>query len=394
MSVASGPKIATDGLLFGYDMYDPQSYRGAALTNQFLVPTPIANGDVTFALQGTGTFKRIYSGTFDNYSITNNDVVYRYDLTAVGGCYYHGNAVTLSAGQYITFTFDYYISPDAQNYPTVNYLGNVEGAVGGAATDPTPTLKGVWKTATIASGVTTAGNYNLLLYPGACNPSYLASSGFILYRNPQALVTSSSNTTAPFVGPFGSRSSTKALFDVTENNLITISSLTYNSTGTSFSFNGSTDYMDATGTGFTSGMTGYSICYWAKRTTSNRMPVAIRTGTSFYWYGDNSWAYTHGGVFGEYYYPKSVSIPDNTWGFFCCTYDGANVKIYRNGVYEGQQATTGTANWSSGMRIGGWNGGAGYQWSGNIDAVSFYSRALSESEVTQNFNATRGRYGV
>ena len=89
-----------------------------------------------------------------------------------------------------------------------------------------------------------------------------------------------------------------------------------------------------------------------------------------------------------------MSIPDNTWGFFCCTYDGANVKIYRNGVYEGQQATTGTANWSSGMRIGSWSPGGGYQWSGNIDAVSFYNRALSASEVTQNFNATRGRYGV
>lgn len=394
MSVVSGPNNSTSGLVFAYDSSDPSSFSGAVATNQYAIPTPDGSNNVTFAIQGTGTFQRVYSGTFGGYTITNNDVVYQYNLSNAGGCYYHGNNTTISAGQSATFTFDYYISPGAANYPVTNYLANMEGVVSAAATDPTPTITGVWKTATITSTAGSTGACNMYLYPGACNGTSLATSGFILYKNPQVLITSSSNSTAPFVGPFGSRSSTKALFDVTENNLITISSLTYNSTGTSFSFNGSTDYMDATGTGFTSGMTGYSICYWAKRTTSNRMPVAITTGTSFYWYGDNSWAYTHGGVFGEYYYPKSVSIPDNTWGFFCCTYDGANVKIYRNGVYEGQQATTGTANWSSGMRIGSWSPGGGYQWSGNIDAVSFYNRALSASEVTQNFNATRGRYGV
>ena len=124
------------------------------------------------------------------------------------------------------------------------------------------------------------------------------------------------------------------------------------------------------------------------------MPVAAASGTSFYWYGDNSWFYTHGGATAEYYYPKSVTIPDNSWGFYCCTYDGANVKIYRNGTYEGQQATTGTANWSVGMRIGYWNGGAGYQWSGEIGSVLFYNKALTAAEVSQNFNAQRGIYGV
>jgi len=46
------------------------------------------------------------------------------------------------------------------------------------------------------------------------------------------------------------------------------------------------------------------------------------------------------------------------------------------------------------MRIGYWNGGSGYQWSGDIDNVGFYSRALTDAEILQNFNALRGRYGV
>jgi len=165
MSVVAGSNLYNTGLIFAYDMDNIMSWKGAAVTNQYAIPTPIANGDVTFALQGTGTFKRIYTGTFGGYTITNDDVVYRYDLTATEGCYYHGNAITVSAGQYITFTFDYFISSDAANYPTVNYLANIEGPNGGFAADPTPTIKGVWKTATIASGVTSAQSYNLLLYP-------------------------------------------------------------------------------------------------------------------------------------------------------------------------------------------------------------------------------------
>jgi len=31
---------------------------------------------------------------------------------------------------------------------------------------------------------------------------------------------------------------------------------------------------------------------------------------------------------------------------------------------------------------------------GNISQVSIYNRALSAQEISQNFNATRGRYGI
>jgi hypothetical protein len=168
---------------------------------------------------------------------------------------------------------------------------------------------------------------------------------------------------------------------------------TYNSSNLgSLSFDGVDDYVDFSAN--LGSMPAYTIMYWANRATGNRMPFAARTSTSFYWYGDNSWRYTHGGAGGEYYYPKTVSIPDNTWGCFCCAYDGANVNIYRNGVYEGQQATTGTADWSVGIRVGYWNGGAGYAWQGYISNVMMYNTALTATQVTQNFNALRGRYGV
>ena len=138
----------------------------------------------------------------------------------------------------------------------------------------------------------------------------------------------------------------------------------------------------------------YTICYWAVRDAESRMPVSSRTGTPFYWFGDNSWAYTHGGVFGELYYSKNVSIPLGAWGYFCVVYNGSNISIYRQGIYQDQQATTGSANWSQGLKIGNWAGGGGYAWLGKIADVKFYSSALSATEITQNFNATKAKYGL
>jgi hypothetical protein len=157
-------------------------------------------------------------------------------------------------------------------------------------------------------------------------------------------------------------------------------------------FNGSNNYVDVASSLGT--LSNYTIMFWARRDAENRMPVAGRLNTAFYWYGDNSWAYTHGGAFGEYYYSKPTSIPLGTWGNYCVVYNGANVSIYRQGVYQGQQATTGTADWSQGMRIGFWAGGGGYAWQGRISQVFMYTTALSADQVAQNFTATRARYGI
>lgn len=168
---------------------------------------------------------------------------------------------------------------------------------------------------------------------------------------------------------------------------------TYNSANLgSLSFDGVDDYVDFSANLGT--MATYTIMFWAKRDAENRMPVAARTNTSFYWYGDNSWFYTHGGATGEYYYSKPTSIPLGTWGCYCVVYNGSNVSIYRQGIYQGQQATTGTADWSVGLRVGWWQPGGAYAWQGLISNVMMYNTALTADQVTQNFNATRGRYGL
>ena len=156
-------------------------------------------------------------------------------------------------------------------------------------------------------------------------------------------------------------------------------------------FDGVDDYIDTFSNFGT--LSQYTIIYWAKRNIDNKMPIST-TDNSFYWYGDNSWRYIHGGVVGEYYYPKTSSIPIGVWGHYCVSYNGSNISIYRQGIYEGQQSTTGTANFSSSLRIGIRANNFSFAYNGQIANVLFYNKALTASEIQQNFNATRGRFGI
>jgi hypothetical protein len=122
------------------------------------------------------------------------------------------------------------------------------------------------------------------------------------------------------------------------------------------------------------------------------MPIAGRISTAFYKFGDNSWAYTHGGVFGEFYHSTSPSIS----GYIHCviTYDGTSVKVWRNGYYAGAQSSTGTANFSNGFMVGYWSAGGGYAWLGAIPIVKIYNRALSAAEVQQNYSKYKSRFNL
>jgi hypothetical protein len=90
-------------------------------------------------------------------------------------------------------------------------------------------------------------------------------------------------------------------------------------------------------------------------------------------------------------------ISTGQWIHSAVTYDGTNVRIYLNGNLDKTQNIGAiTFDTSSGFAIdvGYDNPGSNEYLNGNISQVLIYSRALTPQEVLQNFNATRGRYGV
>jgi hypothetical protein len=75
--------------------------------------------------------------------------------------------------------------------------------------------------------------------------------------------------------------------------------------------------------------------------------------------------------------------------------DGSrNLKLYKNGVQTGNTFTTNYDFISPTPNIGANHSAYAELMRGNISNVSYYNRALTASEIQQNFNAFRGRFGI
>ncbi len=84
----------------------------------------------------------------------------------------------------------------------------------------------------------------------------------------------------------------------------------------------------------------------------------------------------------------------NEWRYYASTYDGTRATLYENGIATTSiSLTINLNNTSNPMTIGRFDGG-GYNLNGNISQAYVYNRALSATEIKQNYNATKKRYGL
>ena len=165
-------------------------------------------------------------------------------------------------------------------------------------------------------------------------------------------------------------------------------------------FDGSNDFIDLTNKSVAiSGNGARSIFCWVKSTTGGR--CIISTGTA-----NNSQAFnlvTYGsskvGVMGynyDFYPTTGANVFDGNWHFVGATYDGAGTLItYVDGVQDNistgrTYSTTGQNNFIGKSH----HTGSDAYWNGNIAQTQIHNRALTASEIQQNFNANRGRFGI
>jgi len=95
---------------------------------------------------------------------------------------------------------------------------------------------------------------------------------------------------------------------------------------------------------------------------------------------------------GENYY-------DNRWHHVVSQTSGNTTYLYVDGILRGQTTDanpwTGTSQYPTDrLNIGRDNNDVFYFFSGSIGPVRVYDRVLSAVEVTQNYNATKGRFGL
>ena len=108
-----------------------------------------------------------------------------------------------------------------------------------------------------------------------------------------------------------------------------------------------------------------------------------------------------GGTQTSYQAVSTFTYVRQQFKYYSFTYDNATktVTTYMDGV---QQATSTNANYGWTVNIGNrktrigrnWQGGWGNYYNMKIGAVHIHNRALTASEIQQNFNALRGRYGI
>lgn len=90
----------------------------------------------------------------------------------------------------------------------------------------------------------------------------------------------------------------------------------------------------------------------------------------------------------------NYALTSGRWYQIVGTYDQNNIKIYINGSLQNSTAatTTPTSSGSGIILMRRWD--ANEFWGGYLSTLKIYNRALDSGEVLQNYNATKGRYGL
>jgi hypothetical protein len=201
----------------------------------------------------------------------------------------------------------------------------------------------------------------------------------------------------PFVA--GTRSNTQAIVDLTGTNTVTATNIAYNSSGT-FSFNGGSSIITSPSTtlNLSSGVSMEMIFQSTDIQSRAQGYMSFSPAPqyiNFYSPGNSTLRWetwqNAGSVGGAFFSPANLT--NNTWYHAVGTYSSTGVAVlYINGV-QVNAATYSSFSYgslTSTIRIGEY---AGYL-SGIIPISKMYNRALTATEVQQNFNAHRGRYGL
>lgn len=112
--------------------------------------------------------------------------------------------------------------------------------------------------------------------------------------------------------------------------------------------------------------------------------------------GDNTFIYIRGVGGTPVISSGNTNLDLNLWYYIIGVRDASanEVKLYVNGSLIETVSFSGTANVNSSVNTYGGVRHVGTYINCNISVAHLYNRALSASEVAQNFNALRGRFGI
>jgi len=394
MAIAYNPRTVTDGLVFSYDMGNPQkSWKGAPTVN--LTPdmgiVAIQSVSVTYVGLEDGWKKYSLNGTWTSGT-------YPYSMAT--------DAITFTGG--VTYSTSMYIKTNvpakfASLFSGMNYVNQPMNNVGTSFSILQPDGSFYVGRTGFQYTSTTSQNGYLLSQP-VVSQVFSSATDFVYIKSGQIEANA---FPTPFVA--GTRSNTQAVLDLSNNRTVTANSLTYNSDGT-FSFSGS-NYISTTGITSTNALTVNMILKVTSDPGNYRGFIGSNDGTNNdYQIGFNSDMGAASGASVNAIFVEGAGISPvnylssssafNQWFNLCVVISSTTVTMYVNGVQNGSisrvsAATIATNFLTIGARpVTGTGTATSYGFTGSVAVTQIYNRALTAAEVQQNFNALRGRFSI
>jgi hypothetical protein len=194
-----------------------------------------------------------------------------------------------------------------------------------------------------------------------------------------------------------------------QNHITLKNGVTFDTNKRCFIFDGTDDYGDNSGENLKpDNISMFSVC----RITDLSQSVSFvggygNTGLNGYWIANTGNNYKFSAGNGNYHIEGSLSAPQiaikgktDTIEYVGGTFDGNFFKTYDKGILINNVShdNPGSLNYtglSGGFIVGNVSGfSAARYWTGEIYTIAVYNRALTATEVKQNFEALRGRYGI
>jgi hypothetical protein len=195
------------------------------------------------------------------------------------------------------------------------------------------------------------------------------------------------NRATPYVN--GTRSATQALIDADRITTIDVSTVSFNSSAQPI-FDGTDDFIDTNfGAATIPQVTLEAVVY--RSTATGRYEAIIQNNVAS---DDALYVYPNGTLGFWPCTPSSLTVPAGQWSYVAVTYNGSSYTYYVNSSSQTVNAACADITDFDFLRIGAHGSGDGERWIGQIPVARVYDRALSSTEISQNYQAFKSRFSI
>lgn len=416
MSTHAGPNIVESGLVLSLDSANEKSFRGVPTTNlsrqdsnftgtaygsgdQYGTPaliktydstikTPIGYGATLVTESGATDYHTLSSWGGGNESFLHSISCYIKPMSSITSFWI---GMVNSTGKGVNFNLDtlsvnsesvtnnQYFIHAVDGYPGWIRIGaNIEGRFGG------------WVGAL---------GYSMLSYTGTAGgkPYYITGIQYEYLERATPFITSQGTRGATVATGGGLKDLSAAGSSISLNNL----TIPFYGDTKSLVFNGTSNYITIPNPLGSFSTNFFNISMWIKPTVNQRsFFLTPQSAGVDHWLEYSTTAAIavqvteSADVNNRNRSSTASSVPLNTWTHISINMNNLEIGIYINGKLNSSYTETipvapWTGDWLLGQR-----GNSTYWYGGEISSMNVYNRTLSSDEISDNFNATRGRYGI